>query len=406
MLGIIDIMFLVFVFVTMFFSFLFLVLYLEHRKRDEKIKEDFFPTVSVVIPAFNEEKTILSTINAIKNLNYPNLSEIIVVDDGSSDKTRELAESAGVKVLTKENQGQKSFPLNFALPHVKGKIMACVDADSYPEPNSLRKAVPFFKDEKVASVTTSVYVRNAKTIIERLQSIEYVLIVWARKLLELLDSIYVTPGALSLYRTDILRKIGGFDDNNITEDIEIAWRFLYNGYKIKMSLDSEVCTGIPPSFKDWGQQRVRWAIGGIQTTLKYIPKLFKSKESTLTFAASFFVLSYSFSIVGFFIFIYIIYQKISEFLYYFINAYMMGTGVISRNALNVITVPNIFATFGLVILILAIVWVAISYRRTGRNLRGIGDLFDLILYLSLYITLFPAILIYATTLLLMNKIKW
>jgi len=85
---------------------------------------------------------------------------------------------------------------------------------------------------------------------------------------------------------------------------------------------------------------------------------------------------------------------------------MMGTGVISRNALNVITVPNIFATFGLVILILAIVWVAISYRRTGRNLRGIGDLFDLILYLSLYITLFPAILIYATTLLLMNKIKW
>jgi poly-beta-1,6-N-acetyl-D-glucosamine synthase len=405
LLGLIDIIFLIFAFFTLFFVFVFLVLYLEHRKIKINFKDIITPTVSIVIPALNEEKTIISTINAIRKLKYPNIKEIIVIDDGSTDHTGELARSMGVKVLRKENQGQKSYPLNFVLKKIKGEIMACVDADSYPAPDSLMRAIQYFKDDDVASVTTSVYVKNPKTLIERLQNIEYTLIVWSRKLLEVIDSIYVTPGAMSLYRTDVIKKLGGFDNKNLTEDIEIAWRLLHNGYKIKMSLESEVYTGIPRKLKEWWQQRLRWNIGGLQTTLNYLPK-FTKKKTMLNFVVPFFTFSFFFSIIGFLIFAYVMLGNLYSYLYYGTFSLIGGTGPIQRDILDPILIPNIFSIFGLIILITAIVWIVISYRRTNKNLNSIVDLLDLVIYLSLYITLFPIILLQAVWRLIINKKKW
>jgi len=404
-LNFVDITFLVFAFVTLYLSLVFLVLYFEDKKLPKITGKEIFPSVSILIPAFNEQSTIIATINAIKKLNYPNLKQILVIDDGSSDETGRLAAACNVKVLYKKNQGQKSYPLNFALPYVTSELVACVDADSYPEPYSLKRAVQFFLDPKVAAVTCSVFVKNPKKIIERLQNIEYVLIVWARKLLEVIDSIYVTPGALSIYRTDVLKKIGGFDNKNITEDIEIAWRLLHNGYKIKMSLDSIVYTGTPRTLKTWWEQRIRWSIGGIQTTLKYLPVMLKD-GSFIKFVAIFFTLTYFFSVVGFAIFVYIMGQKIYEALYYMIVAFTSNTSSIPRNILDPILLPNTFMIFGTIILFVSLFWIALSYKKTNTHLKSLGELFDLMVYLTLYITVFPIIILQGTFRLIRNKIKW
>ena len=110
----------------------------------------------------------------------------------------------GIKVFTKENGG-KASALNFGLKKAKGEIVACIDSDSYPERNALLKTIPFFEDN-VAAVTTYILVKNAKSIVQRLQRIEYITIAWTRKLLEYLNAIYVTPGAMSLYKRKVLKK--------------------------------------------------------------------------------------------------------------------------------------------------------------------------------------------------------
>lgn len=404
MLEIIDVLFLVFVYATLFITFFFLILHSEHKK--ERLEGDFFPSVSVIIPAYNEEKTIVSTVNAVKRLDYPNILEVLVVDDGSSDRTGELAKQAGARVLRKENQGRKSYALNHALKNVRGELIVCIDADSYPEPDSLKKAVRHFQDKDVAAVTISIFVKNPKNIVERLQNIEYVLISWARKLLEMIDGIYVTPGALSMYRTDIIRDVGGFDNENLTEDMEIAWRLLYKGYKIKMSLDSEVYTSVPKTFKKWWYQRVRWSVGGIQTILKYWKRLLEKQTGLLKFVAVLFLLMHVFSITGFFIFVYLSMKSTHEFLYYTYNAFVSGAPLIEKSIFDAILLPNIFFLFGILILTLSVVWVVISYKSTNKHLAGLTDLFILMIYLTIYITLFPIILFHAVSRIVRNKIVW
>ena len=209
-------------------------------------------------------------------MDYPKKKEIIVVDDGSTDNTFKVASRfKGVRVLRKK-QGGKASALNFGIARASGQIVVCVDSDSRPERRALMKTVPFF-EEGVAAVTTYVLVNKAKSIMERVQRIEYAMIAWSRKLFEFIESIYVTPGPMSLYRRDVLQKVGGFDEKNLTEDIEIAWRLIKNNYKIRMSLDAKVYSNVPKTFGKWWHQRLRWNIGGMQTTLKYF-RLFTKKE--------------------------------------------------------------------------------------------------------------------------------
>ena len=129
--------------------------------------------------------------------------------------------------------------------------------------------IGFFDDSKVGAVTSTVLVRNRNNFILKLQSIEYKVIKFSRKLLEFLDSIYVTPGPLAIYRKSAFDKVKGFDENNLTEDIEITWHLQLKGYKIKMSVPSRVYCVSPTRIKEWINQRNRWNIGGLQTVSKY-----------------------------------------------------------------------------------------------------------------------------------------
>ncbi len=401
MLSFIDVAYLFFAFVTIFFSFLMFVLYYENKKKlhtAPEMKE--LPSVSIIIPAYNEEKSIAGTIKAVQNFDYPkDKLKIIVVDHSSADKTGEIARSfSGITVLKKIREGkeQKAHALNYGLKFVDTDLVACVDADSYPETDSLIKAVPFLSEKEVGAVTTSIFVREPKNFIEKLQHLEYILIVWARKLLEVVGGVYVTPGPLSVYKLSALKEVGGFDEKNMTEDIEIAWSLMSKGYKIKMSLDSNVFTNPPTTFKVWWRQRMRWNIGGIQTSLKYMSTLFKKEHGSLgTFVLPFFFFSYVISVFGMAVFMYITAKGAWNFSSIIFKSFQAGASIKSPFLFDYIFLPNIFTIFGVFIFLLSLWWIRISLKATNKKISGFRGLMELAFYLSIYITIFPFSLLYS-----------
>lgn len=233
------------------------------------------------------------------------------------------------------------------------------------------------------------------------------MIVWSRKLLESLDSIYVTPGALSLYRKQAIVKLGGFDEKNMTEDIEIAWRLLMNGFKIKMAPDAVSLTKVPESLKKWWHQRIRWNIGGIQTMLKYKHCFFKGQFKSLgNFVLPFFSISYVLSLLGLSLLMFVLGKSV-----YTSSAFSTTASSIGVNPLNHLEIyylPDIFTYFGLVIFTFSLVWVKISLNITKERPSSsmFKNLLDLLLYLTLYITIFPINLIQSMWKYVRNDQKW
>jgi cellulose synthase/poly-beta-1,6-N-acetylglucosamine synthase-like glycosyltransferase len=398
---ILDIVKLIFAFVGIYFTFLFILLFLSNQKKllkRPKIKS--FPSVSIIIPAHNEEETIAETIENVKKLEYPKKKEIIVVDDESTDKTFEIAKKyRNIKVLRKK-RGGKASALNFGIKQAKGEIVVCVDSDSYPEKDALLKTIPFFQ-KNVAAVTTSVIVKNAKGVLERLQELEYIMVAWSRKLFEYLDAIYVTPGPMSLYRRDVLQKLGGFDEKNLTEDIEIAWRLMKHNYKIKMALDAKVYTHVPSTIKNWWHQRNRWNIGGLQTTAKYFNLFLKKEFGNIgTFLLPFFSLSYALSIVGIFLMFYVGFVWAR----YLIGAYMFGFNPIGLFLFNF--VPDIFVVLAITSLLLTTLYIKINFR-TMKNVIEFPKKFrDILLYVFIYIGIFTFNLLHSSIKFIRKKYEW
>jgi len=191
--------------VTYFFIVSSLV-FLRERKTLCAIPKPFeaMPKISIVVPAFNEEKGILDTVNSLLKINYPKeLLEIIVVNDGSKDRTAEIVQPYADKGLVNfinnaKNQG-KAASLNQGFRASKGKYVACIDADTIVEPNILLKTINYFWDKKVASVMVRVQVREPKNWLERIISVEYNLgLGFYPKLISCLDSLYLTPGQFSI----------------------------------------------------------------------------------------------------------------------------------------------------------------------------------------------------------------
>jgi cellulose synthase/poly-beta-1,6-N-acetylglucosamine synthase-like glycosyltransferase len=196
---------------------------------------------------------------------------VIVVDDGSKDKTFKIAkkfQGGKVRVYTKENGG-KGTALNLGISKAKGEIIFTMDADTFAEPQSMRLMVKYFKEPKVMSVTPAMLIHKPKTILQRVQYIEYVLGLFLRKAFASLDAIYVAPGAFSAYRKSFFDKHGGYEVGNITEDLEMALRIQSKGYLTENCPDAPVYTIAPAGFKELLMQRRRWYFGLIKNTWAY-----------------------------------------------------------------------------------------------------------------------------------------
>ena|SRR3989344_8165078 len=253
-----------------------------YRKKDlDRLSDDF--KVSIIIPAYNEEKSIERTIQSALSLHYPkNRLEIIVVDDGSKDKTFSLAKkfsSKVVKVYSKKNGG-KGSALNYGIDRAMGEIIVSMDADSFVQEDALKRMVVFFENPKVMAVTPSMGVYKPKGFLQRIQHIEYYMGVFLRKSFATVNAIHITPGAFSAYRKSFFQKYGGYDEGNITEDLEIALRIQSNNFIIENSPKSVVYTIAPSKFRELLVQRKRWYVGLIKNLIRY-KSLFGFKRGPL-----------------------------------------------------------------------------------------------------------------------------
>ncbi|NUN11922.1 glycosyltransferase family 2 protein [Candidatus Micrarchaeota archaeon] len=259
-------------FLTIFVTVLFLLVFLKNRKNISFTPEaKKLRSITVLIPTFNDGETIKETIESVLKVDYPrNLLEVIVINDGSTDDTLEKLKSFGKKItLLNKTNGGKANALNLGLKHAKGEIIATLDSDSYVAEDSFKKMIGFFDDESVGAVTSNMKVWKPSRFIEKLQNVEYILTVFSRRLLSFLDAINVTPGPLSMIRKKVFDQIGGYDEQNILEDQEIALRIQAHHWRIEASLEAKVYTATPKTFSGLVRQRVRWHRGGIRNIVKH-----------------------------------------------------------------------------------------------------------------------------------------
>ncbi len=260
------------VFIGFFTVGFYILTFISSFKRKRPfLKDSELPFASVIIPAWNEEKSVERTMNSILNSDYPSF-EVIFVDDGSTDKTYEIAKKYEkddrIKVFTKENGG-KATALNLGIKYAKGDVIFSMDADTIVDKRAMRRMVRYFKDEDVMSVTPAMLIDRPNTIMRRVQQIEYVLGVFLRKVFATLNAIYIAPGAFTVYRKSFFDKYGGYDVGNITEDMELALRIQSKGYKTENAPNAVIHTTGPPNFKTLRKQRVRWYTGLIKNFWNY-----------------------------------------------------------------------------------------------------------------------------------------
>lgn len=268
-------------FISLYFEVFMLVAFLE-RKFERKAgrvgsasrpDEARAHSVAVIVPCFNEERSLKGTIESLLALDYPKDSlEIIVVDDGSTDATLALAKTfesdRRVRVFSKEHGG-KHAAMNFALRHTQAELISCLDADSVVDAQALRRIVAVFADGRVAAVTPGIHVKEPRTLLQHLQKVEYRLSLFSRFMLAALGSAFITPGPFSVFRASVARELGGWRHGHSTEDMEMALRIQRAGHLIANAPQAVVHTATPSGLRGLFRQRVRWTYGWLRNAVDY-----------------------------------------------------------------------------------------------------------------------------------------
>ncbi|MBI2547647.1 MAG: glycosyltransferase family 2 protein [Candidatus Aenigmarchaeota archaeon] len=382
-----DIIFIIILLCLSYFTFFHLILWFESggKLRKKQLNDRHLPNVSVIVPAYNEEKIIGQSLEKLLSIDYPkNKFEVIVVDDGSTDKTYEIAkkyESGNVRVIRKRNTG-KASSLNFGIKRAKYEFVAVMDADSFLDKNALRQCMGYFDGKDVAAVTAHILVKRRKTLWERLQHAEFMIISVMRKAQEQVNVITATPGPLSVYRKDILVKLGGFDAKNLIEDVEITWRLLKHGYKVRMAFDAMVYSLYPDTLKFWWKQRKRWVIGGVQTILKYFGTIFDGKSHGVgNWIVPTSIFGYFISLLGTSIFGYIIFTKLFNYALFLLKAFSFGVNPFAH--FELIYNVDLLFIYGFIMFLLALFVIRLS----AVVHKDIPNIFILALFITLYPTL-------------------
>ena len=248
---------------------------------------DFHPRVTVIIPAYNEEKVIDASVRRILESTYPYL-EVIVADDGSKDRTSEIVrashgENPRVTLLTLENGG-KATALNRALQEARGEIIVALDADTQFEQETITRLVRWFVDPRIGAVAGNAKVGNRFNLVTRWQAVEYVTAQnIERKALTRFDAIMVVPGAVGAWRRQALDDVGGYPEDTLAEDQDLTIAIQRRKWKVAYDEDAVAWTEAPESFRALAKQRFRWSYGTLQCLWKHRKIVRKGKPGGLAF---------------------------------------------------------------------------------------------------------------------------
>jgi len=270
------------------------------KRRKEHGYAPYQPLVTVIIPAWNEEVGLQRTIRSVLNSNYKKF-EIIIVNDGSTDRTDELVRKLinskdiggkRLRYISKSNGG-KGTALNVGIERARGEIIFTLDADSMLAPSALRKIVNYFADETIAAVVGNVKVGTNYTILGYLQQLEYQFGFYFKRAHAVLGAEYIFGGANSAFRKSaVFDQLGHYDTANKTEDIEMSMRTRFYGLRCTYAEDAVVYTEGASSVMGLINQRLRWKKGRFDTFGKY-RMMFFSFNRNHNKALSFFVLPFS-----------------------------------------------------------------------------------------------------------------
>ncbi len=402
-----PIIYLGYMFVSIYFLSLFLFLYFSNKKRlfeYPEAKKRY--SISVLVPAWNEEKTIKDTIERIFEVDYP-IRELIVLNDGSTDNTKRIVKELmkkypRLKLINKKNTG-KGDSLNYGIGIAGGELIVVVDADSYPDKDSFRKLVGFFDDKKVGAATCVFIPRNANNFIEKMQLIEYNVISFTRKLLGYVDAIYVTPGPLAMYRKSALKEVKGFDSKNMTEDIEVTWKLTYAGYERRMCLATNATTTVPSSMRGWYRQRRRWNVGGLQCIAKY-KKSFLKRGMLGLFILPFFVLQLFLGALGLGILFYLIITRIIS--NYLLVTYSIPVGVPVLTMDSIFITPSFLNYLGVILFGVGLLFTILVLSIMKDTVLKKQNIFNILFYSIIYLTAYPFIMISAVYNYFKREKKW
>jgi len=235
------------------------------------------PSVAVLIPAYNEEKVIERTVRAALNSDYPHL-RVIVIDDGSRDRTLEVARQAfareaaagRVLILTKRNAG-KAEALNYGIEHIgDAELFVGIDADTIIAPDAISRLVPHFINPRVGAIAGNAKVGNRVNLWTRWQALEYITSQnFERRALDILGAVSVVPGAIGAWRVSAVREAGGYHTDTVAEDADLTMALLRLGYRVEYEDMALAYTEAPTHANALMRQRFRWSFGILQAVYKH-----------------------------------------------------------------------------------------------------------------------------------------
>lgn len=248
----------------------------KERRKEKKLGGfpvlESYPKVSIIVPAYNEEVNIVSSLQNLLKQTYPNFN-IIMVDDGSKDSTYEKALEAfpnhpNLKIFTKSNGG-KATALNFGISETDAEYVVCIDADTKLQQDAVKYMIARFlnsnPEEKIAAVAGNVKVGNRVNWLTKWQAIEYTTSQnFDRLAYAHINAITVIPGAIGAFKRSVIIEAGGYSSDTLAEDCDITVKILKAGYTVANENRATAVTEAPETVKQFLKQRFRWTYGIMQ----------------------------------------------------------------------------------------------------------------------------------------------
>jgi len=237
----------------------------------------FLPPISIVVPAYNEGKLLRSTVKSLLEMDYPRY-EIILVDDGSTDDTREVAQelvgmyrNGQVEVrLVEKSNGGKATALNAGVQVSSYDFLLNVDGDSQLSTDTLRKTIRHFVDPRLGAIAGNVKVLNRDNVWTTLQALEYVEgLNMARSAQSIVKLVNIIPGPLGLFRKQAIMDAGWYSSDTFAEDADITLKIIRAGWRVEYEPDAKSFTEAPHRIVDLLKQRYRWTRGILQAVRKH-----------------------------------------------------------------------------------------------------------------------------------------
>ncbi|MEI7960962.1 MAG: glycosyltransferase family 2 protein [archaeon] len=373
---------------VLFGVLIYLVIFLGNKSAGRAVAPKSFPSISIIVPCFNSKGTIRACIDSIKKLKYPKKFEIIVVDDCSTDGSRELLEKiSGITLIKLKKNSGNSVARNTGLARAKSEFVVYIDSDSYPEEDLFYKTLGYFEDKSVGAVTCLILPDKNKTVIQKIQYFEYLSSFGMNNsLLSSINSSYVVPGPMTIFRKSVFSKVGEFTPGILAEDMDWGLRLKKHGLKIMSCVDAVVLTDVPSTWRGLFKQRDRWYRGGTYNFITHKSLMFnKTNKDFGFFVMPFLFFTQILTIALIMRIILYFFVDLYNFVSIYANFLLLG-GKISLDFSGLVIPPSL-TFFALTYCIIALYFfISFWFAQRGPFLRDLPALVMLIFIYPYFVT--------------------